>query len=166
MSSASHKISRVVKLITDISNQTRLLALNAAIEAARAGEVGRGFAVVAAEVKNLATKTGEATGEIGAQVGAIQAASERAVQAIGGISGTISEMYNLSNAVSEAVGNQRVATDEINRNIHEAAQGNAPGDRQHQRWSRSPSARPGRRPDRCCRPQTNCRAWRSGCATR
>jgi methyl-accepting chemotaxis protein len=123
LSTASQQISRAVKLITDIASQTRLLALNAAIEAARAGEVGRGFAVVAAEVKSLATKTGEATSEIGAQVQAIQAASDNAVQAIGGISGTIGDMFDLSNAVSEAVRNQRYATDEINRNIHEAAQG-------------------------------------------
>ncbi|MFN8666207.1 MAG: methyl-accepting chemotaxis protein [Gemmatimonadaceae bacterium] len=123
LTQASGQITRVVKLITDIASQTRLLSLNAAIEAARAGEVGRGFAVVAAEVKNLASKTGDATSEIGSQVMAIQQASEQAAQAIGGISGTISQMHELTSAVTDAVHNQRFATDEINRNIHEAAQG-------------------------------------------
>lgn len=123
LGNAANRIGEVIGLIQAIAGQTNLLALNATIEAARAGEYGRGFAVVAAEVKNLATKTGEATEEIGAQVGAIQSASERAVKAIGGISETIGDMHNLSNAVSEAVVNQRVAIDEINRNIHEAAEG-------------------------------------------
>ncbi|MFN8582304.1 MAG: methyl-accepting chemotaxis protein [Gemmatimonadaceae bacterium] len=123
LSEASHQITRVVKLINDISAQTRLLALNAAIEAARAGEVGRGFAVVAAEVKNLATKTGDATREIQDQVQAIQNATENAVGAIEGIGGTVRRVHELSSAVSEAVMGQRAANDEINRNIQEAAMG-------------------------------------------
>ncbi len=123
LSEASGQISRVVKLINDISSQTRLLALNAAIEAARAGEVGRGFAVVAAEVKNLATKTGDATREIQDQVQAIQTATENAVSAIEGIGGTVRRVHDLSASVSEAVMGQRAANDEINRNIQEAALG-------------------------------------------
>ena len=76
------KISKIIKLIADISSQTNLLALNAAIEAARAGEHGRGFAVVAGEVKNLAAESKNATGQIEDLIGSIQKHSDQTSTAI------------------------------------------------------------------------------------
>ena len=114
-------IRDVVKLISDIAGQTNLLALNATIEAARAGDSGRGFAVVASEVKSLATQTAKATGEISAQIDAVQNVTRDTVQAMKRIGGTISEVSSVATSIASAVEEQGAATKEITRSTQQAA---------------------------------------------
>ncbi|MEA1081700.1 methyl-accepting chemotaxis protein [Marinobacter qingdaonensis] len=75
----TEEISKTALVINDIAAQTNLLALNAAIEAARAGESGRGFAVVADEVRQLASRTSQATKDIGERLAGVQEETRRAV---------------------------------------------------------------------------------------
>ena len=117
----SQRIGAVVTIINDIAEQTNLLALNATIEAARAGEAGRGFAVVASEVKNLANQTGEATGEIGEQISAMQSATGDVVKMIDEVTEVIQKLDEVSAAISSAVEQQGAATREISQSVSMAA---------------------------------------------
>ncbi len=123
LSLAASRIGDVTQLITTIAEQTNLLALNATIEAARAGEAGRGFAVVAQEVKALASQTAKATSEISTQIAGMQAATQDSVVAIKEIYGTIGQVSEIAGAIAAAIEQQGAATQEIARNVQQAAIG-------------------------------------------
>ena len=123
LGNSAQEIGKVVDMIKGIAAQTNLLALNATIEAASAGEAGKGFAVVANEVKELAKQTASATEDIRAQVAGMQGNTQQAVKAIDEIVQIINEINNISGTIAAAVEEQTATTNEISKNVGDAARG-------------------------------------------
>jgi methyl-accepting chemotaxis protein len=123
LSQAAQSIGKVTETITAISDQTKLLALNATIEAARAGAAGKGFAVVAHEIKELARQTAEATDDIRAKVGGIQASTTGTLDDLQQITKVIQQVSEIVNTIASAIEEQSAVTKDIARNVAEAATG-------------------------------------------
>lgn len=123
LAAAAKKIGEVVNIIKDIAEQTNLLALNATIEAARAGEAGKGFAIVASEVKQLASQTETATGQIADQIMSIQDATGSTAASIDEVAGQIGSLSEIAASIAGAVEEQTAATQEITQSIASAAHG-------------------------------------------
>lgn len=99
----SDRIQGVTSVIEAIAEQTNLLALNAAIEAARAGEQGRGFAVVADEVRNLASRTTEATSEVAGVLASIRQATASILQGVEQLSDSVERGLGSVESVSDSL---------------------------------------------------------------
>jgi methyl-accepting chemotaxis protein len=77
--------------------------------------------VVAAEVKDLATQTGKATGEVAAQIRSIQGTTSASVEALRSIASQIQQLEATSVSIAAAVDQQSVAGQDLARSIDLAA---------------------------------------------
>ncbi|MCV9385144.1 methyl-accepting chemotaxis protein [Reichenbachiella ulvae] len=121
----SKEISRVLKVITDISSQTNLLALNAAIEAAQAGDAGRGFAVVAEEIRKLAEDSKNAAKEIEVLVSDVQKDTQTASGIIEQMDTSVQSGERVSKEAEEVfnrIAHSSADTLALSRDILQAAQ--------------------------------------------
>ncbi|MEM1166260.1 MAG: methyl-accepting chemotaxis protein [Planctomycetota bacterium] len=117
----SQQIGEIISVINDIADQTNLLALNAAIEAARAGEHGRGFAVVADEVRKLAERTTQATGQVSDSIRAVQIETDEAVRKINTGSERVTKGVELANQAGEALQLIETANSEVGQMVESIA---------------------------------------------
>ncbi len=116
----AQNIGKVIDVIGEITEQTKLLALNATIEAARAGEAGKGFAVVADEVKDLAKQTAKATSDIAIQIQEIQLKTSEVVGSIKNISAANTDVNDITTVISAAVEEQTSTAGGIMDTVGEA----------------------------------------------
>ncbi len=130
----SGKITEIIGVIDNITEQTNLLAMNAAIEAAHAGDAGKGFAVVAGEIQKLSKETSKSSRKISdlvknvsdtikdmisnaenASTGlkAIMKSVKRTESIVGDISGAINEQSEEGGQILHAANNLIKSTETI-----------------------------------------------------
>lgn len=132
-------ITKFVKDIANISEQTNILAINASIEASRAGQYGKGFSVVAGEVRVLAERSKASSNSVSktveqvlAMLGEVKKSNAENLSSVdSGISGItaareaageLEQLQEQSRQKTEQIAESGKQTGERSRRVHEMAQ--------------------------------------------
>lgn len=98
------QVDNIIETVGFLADQSSTLAINAGIEASRAGEAGRGFAAVAREMRNLASDSRKATGQIREILQEIRQKTVQVDTSVAAGTSTVDDGVRLVNLLGDAIG--------------------------------------------------------------
>ena len=122
------EVTEYIKIIEEITFQTKLLSLNASIQAAKAGEHGKGFSAVANEIQKLSQRGRTAASQIHEQIAKNDKASVELKTKLEAIIKSIAEAAEGAENIAQSAEQQRTGTAQVSQStaqVNKSAQTNA-----------------------------------------
>lgn len=109
----SDQISKIMELLSDITEETRILGTNATVQASKAGEAGKGFKIVADSVTALSNKAKDATNKINALINATKTDLQEIINSVEKTNVEIEKGTQLSAQAGDAFDKIKTVSNEL-----------------------------------------------------